>query len=308
LAQIATRLSVLARQAGMAAVAVDAVHTKVQMIDQIFFSVARTLDWDRLARTTVNRICHMLGYEIPVGNPRISLAELAELYSYDLHELRRDVNRGLQSEIFKNYKMVQDFRIAMIRLCQFEFKTGQFTDAEAEAVKAWLRGQLSQISLLRNTRIFRRITRTNARAMLFSLVHWLTSNEYTGLLLTLDLQQFFKGRERDATGMRIMYTRAAIIDTYESMRQLIDNTDEFQSMATVVCLPPDFTIDRTRGMDLYQALKLRIYDEVRDEARDNPFGTLVRLGGLKNDVDYDLAGQGMAPWQQQMLRRVLPQR
>ncbi|MCL5948840.1 MAG: hypothetical protein M1420_06780, partial [Actinobacteria bacterium] len=57
-----------------------------------------------------------------------------------------------------------------------------------------------------------------------------------------------------------------------------------------------------------QALKLRIYDEVRDEARDNPFGTLVRLGGLKNDVDYDLAGQGMAPWQQQMLRRVLPQR
>ena len=33
-----------------------------------------------------------------------------------------------------------------------------------------------------------------------------------------------------------------------------------------------------RGVDAYQALKLRIYDEVRDRNRDNPYSSLVRLG------------------------------
>ncbi|MCL5974029.1 MAG: BREX system ATP-binding domain-containing protein [Ferrimicrobium sp.] len=277
LMRIEVRLSNSAREANMVTVAVDAARTKVHMIDQLFSAVARTLDWDQLARTAVNRVCHSLGYEVPAGNSRITLAELAELYGYDTRELLRDVNRGFQTDIFKDYAMVQDFRIAMIRLCQFEFKTGQVTDAEADAIKAWLHGELGQISLLRNTRIFRRITRTNARSMLFSLVRWLTKNGHTGLLLTLDLQQFFRPRYLETTDVSLRYTRASIIDTYESLRQLIDNTDEFQHMVTLVCLPPEFVSDRTRGLDLYQALKLRIYDEIRDETRDNPFGTLVRL-------------------------------
>jgi DNA-binding Lrp family transcriptional regulator len=269
----------------MVTVAVDAARTKVQMIDQLFSSIARTLDWEQLARTTINRVCQSLGYEVPADNSRISLAELAELYGYDPRELLRDVNRGFQADIFKDYAMVQDFRIAMIRLCQFEFKTGQVTDAEADAIKAWLHGELGQISLLRNTRIFRRITRTNARSMLFSLVEWLTKNGYSGLLLSLDLQQFFRPRYHEVTDMSLRYTRAAIIDTYESLRQLIDNTDEFQHMVTLVCLPPEFVSDRTRGLDLYQALKLRIYDEIRDETRDNPFGTLIRLAGPRETFD-----------------------
>ena len=32
-----------------------------------------------------------------------------------------------------------------------------------------------------------------------------------------------------------------------------------------------------RGLDAYQALKLRIFDEVRDRHRDNPFSSLIRL-------------------------------
>ncbi|WP_276940456.1 BREX system ATP-binding domain-containing protein [Ferrimicrobium acidiphilum] len=278
LGRIEASLGEMARQAGMVSVTIDAAKTKVQMIDQLFSAIARTLDWDQLARTTVNRVCHSLGYGVPAENQRISLAELAQHYGYDARELLRDVNRGFQSDIFKDYAMVQEFRIAMIRLCQFEFKTGQVTDAEADAIRAWLQGELSQISLLRNTRIFRRITRANARSMLFSLVQWLIKNGYSGLLLTLDLQQFFLPRFRDATDLSLRYTKAAIVDAYESLRQLIDNTDEFGHMATIVCLPPEFVSDRTRGLDLYQALKLRIYDEIRDETRDNPFGALIRLG------------------------------
>ena len=62
------------------------------------------------------------------------------------------------------------------------------------------------------------------------------------------------------------------------LRQLIDNTDELSHCCVVVVAAPEFTSDGNRGIDAYQALKLRIYDEVRDRNRDNPYSSLVRLG------------------------------
>ena len=46
---------------------------------------------------------------------------------------------------------------------------------------------------------------------------------------------------------------------------------------TVLCAP-EFLTDQNRGVDAYQALKLRIIDEVRDLRRDNPYSSLIRLG------------------------------
>ena len=52
---------------------------------------------------------------------------------------------------------------------------------------------------------------------------------------------------------------------------------EFTRIDLVVAAP-EFTTDANRGVDAYQALKLRIHDEVRDRNRDNPFSSLVRVG------------------------------
>ena len=41
---------------------------------------------------------------------------------------------------------------------------------------------------------------------------------------------------------------------------------------------PELLNDTNRGVDAYQALKLRISDEVRDRQRDNPYSSLIRLG------------------------------
>ena len=40
--------------------------------------------------------------------------------------------------------MVQEFRIAMLRLCQAQLRSGQVVDAEHTAVLDWLRGDLRQ--------------------------------------------------------------------------------------------------------------------------------------------------------------------
>ena len=46
----------------------------------------------------------------------------------------------------------------------------------------------------------------------------------------------------------------------------------------MVIAAAEFLTDDNRGLSAYQALKLRIYDEVRDRARDNPYSSLLRVG------------------------------
>lgn len=263
---------------GYTTVRVDAVDVRIHMMDQVFFAVAHQIDWDALAAHRVRATLAAIAHPVP-DDGELAVDAVAALHQVDPGELSRDVNRQLQQDVFHDYAMVQEFRIAMLRLCQAQLRTGQVTDAEHAAVLDWLRGELRQISLLRSAMIFRRIGRHNARRLLFSLAHWLAVNGRTGLLVELDIRRFgFTRRPQPEERHGIYYTKAALLDGYELLRQLVDNTDELAHCCVVVIAAPEFTSDGARGIDAYQALKLRIYDEVRDRNRDNPYSSLVRLG------------------------------
>ena len=264
---------------GYATVRVDAVDVRIHMMDQVFFDVARQVDWDGLAAHRVRAAFAAAAYPAPVDAEDISIDAVAAHHRVDPAELNRDVNRELQRVVFHDYAMVREFRVAMLRLCQYQLRTGQVTPAEHAAVLKWLRGELRQISLLRTAMIFRRIGRHNARELLFSLAYWLSANDCAGLLLEIDLRRLAFGRRPQVEERHgYYYTKAALLDAYEMLRQLVDNTDELLHCAVVVIVAPEFTTDPVRGVDAYQALKLRIHDEVRDRNRDNPFSSLVRVG------------------------------
>jgi P-loop Domain of unknown function (DUF2791) len=217
------------------------------------------------------------GYPAPPGGG-VSLEELAAHHRVDALELKRDVDRQLQQQVHRDYAMVQEFRTAMLRLCQAQLRSGQVADAEHAAVLDWLRGDLRQMSVLKSALIFRRIGRHNARQLLFSLAHWSAVNGQAGLGLVLDIRRLgFARRPSPEERHGHYYTRAALLDAYEVLRQLVDNTDEMANCVVVVVASPAFLTDNARGLDAYQALKLRIFDEVRDVNRDNPLSTLIRL-------------------------------
>lgn len=271
-------LEAAARQADYEVLVVRSEQVRIHLMDQLFFDLARQIDWARLAGHALRRAYEAAAYP-PGEDDEITVAAVARRFGVDAAELTRDVNRQLQTRIYQDYRMVPEFRTAMLRLCQAQLGTGQVTEAESAAVLDWLRGDLRQISLLRSALIFRRIGRHNARQLLFSLVHWLRSNGCTGLLLCLDVRRFgFARRPAPEERQGLYYTKAALLDGYEMLRQLVDNTDELNHCLVVVMAAPEFLTDPLRGVDAYQALKLRIADEVRDLRRDNPFASLVRLG------------------------------
>jgi hypothetical protein len=266
------------RDSGYEVAVLDAATTRVHLIEQVFFEVARQIDWDRLAATALRGATAAAGFPPPTDDVP-TLDVLAAHYRTDTRELKRDVDRELQRRIFKDFDMVQEFRMAMLRLCQAAFRTGQVSDAEHTALLEWLRGDLRQMSALKSSLIYRRIARHNARQMLFSVPHWLATNGHAGLLIVIDVRRLGVAR-RPPVEERVgqYYTRLGLLDAYEVLRQLIDSTDELARCFVLVIAAPELLSDELRGLDAYQALKLRIFDEIRDRRRDNPFSSLVRIG------------------------------
>jgi hypothetical protein len=78
----------------------------------------------------------------------------------------------------------------------------------------------------------------------------------------------------------VRYSRAAVQDVYEALRQFIDGTDETRHFLLVAAAGPGLVLSEKRGLDCYSALKLRTFDDVRDRNRANPLGALVRLEGV----------------------------
>ncbi len=263
-----------ARSEGYVVASIDAAHVKVHMIDKLFSGIANQIDWEDGARRVVRSAIEQLSFRVP-SDGELALDRLAAENDFDPNELRRDLFRVLQREILEDYELAHEFRLAMLRLCEGEVDRGDATRTERDLVLLWLRGELRLISSLKQARIYQRIARHNARDMLASLTRWVVKTGRPGLLLDLDLRRCALNKRPD--DRLLFYSKAAVLDAYELLRQLIDATDELTSCFCLITISPDMLTDPKRGIEHhYDALKARIWDEVRDRVRTNPLAALVR--------------------------------
>jgi hypothetical protein len=262
---------------GYTFVTLDSAATKIHMIDKLFHEVARQIDWEELAYHFLVELFRNNGYEVPPDPESFGLWQIAEQNDREEKFLRKEVQKWLEKRIFRDYAMTQEFRLAMIRLCLARLEPEEGSPFLTNAIKDWLRGELSLISSLKEALIYQKITRHNARHMLFSLAHWLTLNGKNGFILVLDVSRYsMPTRARDSLAGNY-YSIPAALDAYELLRQFVDGTDEMESSFITVIAGKSFLVDERRGVARYDALKLRIWDEVRDKNRQNPFASLIRL-------------------------------
>ena len=287
-AHVQDQLVALAQKENYTCVSVDAKDTKIHMMDKFFHQVARRIQWDALAAQFVRRLLQENGYQIPEGREDFSMAGVARMNERAEPLLRRDLNSWLERAIYRDTQMCQEFRMAMIRLCLGQMDSGAESPFMTEPVKAWLCGELRQISALKEALIFQKIVRTNARYMFASLSRWLRLVGKTGLVVSLDLSRCLESKKSTSPD-GLYYGVSATLDAYEMLRQFIDGTDELESLLLVVSVPPEFLTDTRRGLNRYEALKLRIWDEVRDRKYQNPLGALIRLSASENSQN-DIEG------------------
>lgn len=270
-----------AAQAGLTTFLVDSHDVKLHMIDRVFFACASQVPWATLTDYALRRFAADEGFALPgVLAPGASFAQaLAQSSSTEVDYVRQRLNQSIHEYVYRDRGMVRDFRLAMTNLCKNRLTGSASAAADSAVIEQWLTGRLTRMSELKQMFIYSKINRTNARLHLESLLHWIRVARVPGAALVLDLGRLVDGGTGATSGER--YSRAALLDAYEVLRQFIDSIDDLEGVvlvgvADISILDPD---RRSRGLVTYQALRNRVYDEVRDRTHANPVGSLVRIGG-----------------------------
>ncbi len=268
-------LGAAADAAGCVFVSVSATDVRVHQVEQLLFAVSRQVDWDALAASVVRTAYEAVAFPAPGA---LTVAEVAREHDVDARELYRSVRRQLEHMLLGDDALARELRRAMLRLAQVQLGGVDVDRAEHEAVLGWLRGDKVALAALRPALIYARIGRHNARSVLASLARLLLSAGHGGLVLHLDCARLAVAH-RPPVEQRagVYYAKAAVLDAFEMLRQLIDATDELRGVLAVAVVPPELVTDEARGLPAYTALQLRVADEVRDRRRANPFAALVRL-------------------------------
>ena len=256
-------------------VPVTAQDVRLDQVEQLFFAVARAVDWDALAGAVLRGAYKATGMPATGG---LAIADVAQQYDLDARELYRSVRRALEERLLRDPALARELGRAVLRLAQAQLGSTDVGDEERAAVLGWLLGEKVSAVALRPALLSGRIGRHNARSLLLSLARLLLLAGRGGLVLCLDYARLAESR-RPPVEQRagVYYSRAAVLDAFEVLRQLIDATDELRGVLVLAVVPPELVTDEARGLPSYTALQLRVADEVRDRRLPNPFAALVRL-------------------------------
>ncbi len=251
----------------------NAATVRAHMAHEIFFKLAQQIDWLYLARRVVLRLAEEGGYQVDRIDPRAFASVIdavANENGLESQFVLADMRQAIQDRVSNSPEMLRDFRQAMRHLCLAK------DDYPAHPLVTWLKGG-SRVSSVREFSIHTRIDRTTARHFIESTLSWVRLAGYSGTVVLLDNARVTVARN-PKDGFQY-YTKAMTVDHYELLREFVDDIDRLAGMLMLVASDEAFLADGrgSRGFSIYEALKTRVMDDVRDVNLANPVASLVRL-------------------------------
>jgi hypothetical protein len=268
-------LTRLAQQGGYPVININAADTRIHMADEIFFRTAEQVPWPVISRRFLAKLAADLGYAWTGDAAGPLYLRLAEKNQVDPKMLSIDFKKAIATKVLKEGKLSRDFRVAMTHLCMAELSGGQEGETTVKILTDWLTGRNRAVSAVKPYHIFRKIARTTARFFFESMVRWLRAVDYPGLVILLDSRRIVQPRNPEEPGL--FYSKAAVMDAYEVLRQFIDGAENLEGFFMVVVPDSSFLEDLGRGISSYAALKNRVIDEVHDRNLVNPLASLARI-------------------------------
>lgn len=273
IATASTELLGLAHRHHMLRVAIDAAQIRLHMMQDLFVAIARELPWNSLVQGYLERLFDAQNYAWPRPGEAMPMADLASAFGVAPTLLAHRIDQWLTADLWEDRRLVQDFRAAMLSLCLAQLEGEDL--ANVVPVAQWLRGEKVPSASLRAAEISVRLSRSNARAMLVSLCHFLRKAGGTGLIVVLDVRRLASGTALE--GM-LRYTPAAVMDAYEVLREIIDDMEHLPGLFMAVLADAALaTGDPRRSLTQYPALQMRVWPDVRPGDRQNPVAPLVWL-------------------------------
>lgn len=272
------QMTALAREEGYRTVHFSAREIWLNDFKEIYFEIFRQSDLMECLEGCCGRVVAGMGYEyadIPKGMTFIDY--LARENMFDALT-RREIRTQLKELFLDNPLLDNNFALACSMLTGSLLGYPLLEDGNRSLLLGWLSGDRSvKIPQLRALGLSpSRITKYNARHMLRSLAEVIHLGGHAGLFVTIDDLDILISR---SSLEPLHYTKMKREDTYESIRQLIDDIDSLSHLMFVLAFNRELMDDENAGLKSYQALWMRIQTEISG-ARFNRFADIVDLDDL----------------------------
>ena len=261
-----------AAQKGYRTVSFSAKEVRLDDFRDIYLEVLSQCDIEQVLQGCAAVIIREMGYDpsdIPEGKNFMDI--LSERNEAD--PISRGEIRGMLRKFFtKNPVLDNNFASCCSLLCGGILGHPVLEPANRELLMSYLKGDKSvKLPLLRALGLSpQRITKFNARYLLRSLSEVVHLSGCPGLVIRIeDMEQLLN---RSSEGI-IRYTRLRREDTYESIRQLIDDIDHIMFL---LVFDRELMENDSYGMKSYQALWMRVQSEVVS-TRFNCFADIIDL-------------------------------
>lgn len=229
-----------------------------------------------------NQIVKNMGYdpqEIPAG-----MTFMDYLSQQDMGDAitKREIRLQLKSMFLENPLIDNNFALACSLVTGGYLGHPLLEEQNKEMLLAWMEGDKSvKLTTLRALGLSpSRITKFNARHMLRSLAEVIRLAGYSGLFVTIDNLEILLNR---SSLQPIHYTKMRREDTYESIRQLVDDIDSLKNIMFVMAFDRELLDNDNAGIKSYQALWMRIQNEIIGE-KFNRFTDIVDMDKLAAQV------------------------
>jgi hypothetical protein len=255
---------------------VDGSQVRLHFPNEILAAVAEQIDFHQLMTAFLLKAVVDEGYEIPEDAQEFVTRDIATMNDIVPNQVHSIINDRIRSGIMRDRRLLRDVRYALWAIAR-EVLRGVPSDLAGDVPRRWLSSKVSGIRELRDFGIVQKVTRYNARGLLRSILTWLPGTEWNGSIVFVDAQQLAHAKNlRDG---KVYYTRPALSDVYEVMREFIDETDDMNHTLLVFGMPREFlSVDpRGRGMGAYQALQFRVSNFPAN--MPNPLSNMVLLDG-----------------------------
>jgi len=248
---------------------------------QLYKGIATYIDTQALRNNLLLRILEKLGYHGSFHQiENNSLVDfICEQESAPVYMARQTIRKNINL-IVKNLDISFSFRLFLGRYME------AICDNDAEyllLLESWLMGIKLASFDKRRTQLFESLNRQNARVWLYSFNEVIRLAGYKGMVLILDQ---FESILPDADSA-IRYTNLKRNDTYEMLRQLIDDLDFLRHFLLLIAGNTNIVTSEKYGLQSYHALWMRVQQNYVQEQIINPYSDVINANLIMKQIIND---------------------
>ncbi|MBT9142632.1 MAG: hypothetical protein DDT29_01026 [Dehalococcoidia bacterium] len=275
-------LAMEAENMGYIPVNLSAAEVWIHDFKEIYIAILRRIKLMACLQLCSHEVIRQLGFQPETIPAELSFADYLSSQGKLDPLTKREIRRQLEQLFLVNPLIDNNFALACAMLTGGILGYPTLEEPSHKLLMLWLEGSReAKLSSLRRLGLSpSKITKYNARHMLRSLVEVCCLAGYKGLLISIDNLEVLVSADNTEN---IRYTRLKREDAYESIRELIDEIDTLKHTMFVFSFDRSLMDDDTRGLKSYQALWMRIQNEIEGK-RFNRFADIVDLDRLIDEV------------------------